>query len=108
MPEDKKPDTTEAKKVLLEQAKALNIKVHHFWSVETLAEKVLEAQEAAKSAEEAKFEETANVWVHLLKDAWPVEDKRHNTGETIAVPSELADRWYEAGVARPGKQPSDD
>jgi hypothetical protein len=106
MADDDKPDTTEARKVLLEQAAALNLKVHHKWSVDTLAERVLEAQEAAKVVEEAKFAEAPKVWVYLLRDAWPVEDKRHNTGETVAVPAELAERWYEAGVARPGRQVS--
>jgi hypothetical protein len=47
------------------------------------------------------------VWVYLLHDAWPVEDERHNAGETIEVTEAMADLWFEAGVARPGKAPVD-
>src|SRR5688572_12269122 len=63
--------TADAKIVLLEQAEALGLKVHHRWSVETLAERVLEAQEAAKQAEEAKFADAPKVWVFLLRGAYP-------------------------------------
>jgi hypothetical protein len=97
--------TAEAKEVLLGQAEALGLKVHHRWSVETLAKRVLEAQEAAKQAEEAKFTEAPKVWVYLNRAAYPVEDKKHMAGETIEVTPEIAEKWYEAGVARPGKAP---
>jgi hypothetical protein len=97
--------TAEAKKVLLSQADALGMEVDKRWSVDTLAEKVLEAQESAKDADLAAFAAAPKVWVFLLRDGWPVADERHNAGETIAVTQEIADKWYEAGVARPGKAP---
>jgi hypothetical protein len=98
-------DTAEAKKVLLDQAKALDLKVDARWSVDTLAERVLEAQELKAEAERIAFTAEPKVWVFLQRDGWPVADERHNAGETIAVTQEIADKWYEAGVARPGKAP---
>jgi len=92
-------DTTEAKKVLLEQAKTLGMEVDGRWSVETLAENVLAAQDAAKQAEKDAFEAARKTPVLLLRDAWPVEDERHNAGETIDVPIEVAKKWIAAGVA---------
>ena len=97
--------TAEAKKVLLAQADALGLEVDKRWSVDTLAEKVLEAQDHAKEAEKAAFAASPKVWVFLLRDGWPVEDEKHFKGETIEVTQEIADKWYEAGVARPGKAP---
>ncbi len=96
---------TEAKAVLVEQAAALGLKVDARWSVDTLAEKVLEAEEAANQAAKSEFAAAPKVWVYLLRDGWPVADERHNAGETIEVTQEIADKWYEALVARPGKAP---
>jgi hypothetical protein len=101
-------DKAEAKKVLLEQAKALDMDVDKRWSVETLAEKVMEAQDAARDNKRADFEAKANTWVVLLRAAFPVEDERHEIGETIKVTEAMADRWYAAGVALPGKAPQAD
>lgn len=97
--------TAEAKKVLLEQAKALKLTVDPAWDVDDLALNVMEAQDKAKEADKAAFAAAPKVWVYLLRDGWPVEDERHNAGETIEVTPEIADKWYEAGVARPGKAP---
>lgn len=96
-------DLTEARKVLLEQAKALDIDVDRRWSVDTLAERVQEAQEAQKEAKTRAVKEAADVWVFLLRDAFPVEDEKHVAGETIQVPQKMAEYWYDNGVARPGK-----
>lgn len=92
-------DEDQAKKVLLEQASALDLAVDGRWSVETLAEKVLEAQDAAKAAEKAAFKAVKKVPVLLLRDAWPLEDERHNAGEIIEVPIALAKHWFASGVA---------
>jgi len=97
----------EAKKVLLEQAKALDLTVDKRWSVDTLAEKVLEAEEARKLKDKAAATAEADTWVFLLRDGFPVEDEKHLAGETIKVSRAIAERWYEAGVARPGKEPVD-
>lgn len=97
----------EPKLVLLAQAKALGMKIDARWSVDTLAENVLLAQEAATEAEKAAFDALPKVWVFLLRDGWPVADERHNAGETIAVTEAIAEKWYVAGVARPGKAPVD-
>jgi hypothetical protein len=97
--------TAEAKAVLLQQADALDLAVDDDWSVETLAEKVQEAQEAKKAAENAAFTKAANVWVFLLRDAWRVEDEKHLAGETIQVTAAIAEKWYVAGVASPGVAP---
>jgi hypothetical protein len=96
-------DLAEAKKVLLGQARALGLEVDGRWSVDTLAEKVAEAQDAKKHAEIVDTKARSSVWVLLLRDGFPVEDEKHLAGETILVTPEIADRWFEAGVARPGK-----
>jgi hypothetical protein len=100
-----KQRTTEAKAVLLQQAEALDMDVDDSWSVETLAEQVLAAQRAKKAATKAAFTKAANVWVFLLRDAWRVEDEKHVAGETIQVTPDIAEKWYVAGVARPGRAP---
>lgn len=101
-------DKAEARKVLLGQAATLGLDVNKHWSTETLAEKVLEAQNAQREEKNAEFDAKATVWVYLLRAAFPKEDERHKIGETVLVTPELADRWYEAGVARPGKAPEAD
>lgn len=103
-PEEAEPDTRkldEAKKVLLEQAEVLRLTVDKRWSVDTLAARVLEAQEAKDAADKAEFAASAKENVVLLRDAWPVADEKHLAGETIAVPRDIATKWYVAGVARP-------
>ena len=90
---------TDAQKVLLEQAAVLGLKVDKRWSVETLAERVLEAQEAVKSEQIAAFDEAKKTPVLLLRDAFPVEDEKHLRGEVINVPIDLAKAWIKAGVA---------
>ncbi|TIN82757.1 MAG: hypothetical protein E5X94_00635 [Mesorhizobium sp.] len=97
----------EARKVLLGQAKALGMEVDGRWSVDTLAEKVQEAQESKRDADIAAIKAASDTWVYLLRDAFPVEDEKHLAGETIKVPADMADRWYEASVARPGKEPAE-
>lgn len=96
-------DLAEAGRVLKEQAKALGLGIDQTWDTDTLAGKVLEAQEAAAEADKAAFEAARKVPVFLLRDAFPVEDEKHMAGETIAVPQDMAERWFELGVARPGK-----
>lgn len=108
MADEDNRDLTEAKKVLLGQAKELGLEVDGRWSVDTLAEKVLEAQGAQKADKAADFKAKADVWVLLQRDAFPVEDEKHIAGETIAVTKAMAEYWYENGVARPGKAPVDD
>lgn len=93
------------KKILLAQAKALGMEVDGRWSIDTLAEKVEEAQIAAKESQTKAIQDASDTWVFLLRDAFPVDDEKHRAGETICVPADMADRWYEAGVARPGKAP---
>ncbi len=91
----------EAKKVLLGQAKALDLKVDARWSVDTLAEKVLEAQEAKTAAETQAIKDASDTQVYMLRDGFAVEDERLRAGGTFTVPSDIAKRWYKAGVARP-------
>lgn len=99
-------DFKEERKVLLAQARVLGMDVDGRWSVETLAEKVAEAQEARREAETQATKAASDTWVFLLRDGFPVEDEKHLAGETICVPAYIAERWYEAGVARPGKEPA--
>lgn len=90
----------EPKKVLLDQAKALDMKVDARWSVETLADKVREAQEAKAEADKAAFDAARKVPVLLLRDSWPVADERHYAGEIIEVPVEMAKHWIAHGSAQ--------
>lgn len=96
-------DRVEAKRVLLEQAKALDIEIDGRWSVERLAEAVMEAQSANASKAASAIEQASDTWVYLLRDAFPITDMKRKAGDTIRIPADMAERWYEAGVARPGK-----
>ena len=94
-------DTTEAKRVLQQQAAALGLEVDKRWSVETLADKVREAQEAQSEAKRNAYAASDKVDVFLLRDAFPVEDEKHEAGTVVSVPEEMARYWYVNGVARP-------
>lgn len=94
-------DDKEAKKVLLGQAKVLGLEVDGRWSVDTLAEKVLEAQEAKSEAEKQAIRDASDTAVYMIRDGFAVEDEKLRAGGTFSVPSEIAKRWYKAGVARP-------
>jgi hypothetical protein len=94
-------DDKEAKKVLLGQAKVLGLEVDGRWSVDTLAEKVLEAQEAKSEAEKQAIRDASDTEVYMIRDGFAVEDEKLRAGGTFTVPSEIAKRWYKAGVARP-------
>jgi len=93
-------DTDEApRKVLLEQAAALGLDVDGRWSVETLAEKVSLAQQNKARKEESDFAAAKKVPVRLLKNAFPLADKKVAKGEVVEVPVATAKMWLEAGVA---------
>lgn len=95
-----------AMEVLRGQAEALRLDVDPAWSPEELAERVLQAQEAARAADKQAFAKADKVWVFLLRDGFPVEDEKRFAGETIQVTPEIAEKWYVAGVARPGTAPA--
>lgn len=90
-------------KVLKAQARALGLKVDPAWSADTLAENVREAQEALKEAEAEDIRAASDTWVFMLRDGFAIEDERLKSGGTFQVPKSIAERWYECGVARPGK-----
>lgn len=92
-------DNKEAKKVLLGQAKALELEVDGRWSVETLAEKVMEAQDALAEREAAAVRESADTWVYCIRDCWLATD-RHRAGSVIRAPKELYTNWKATGAAR--------
>ena len=92
-------DNKEARKVLLAQAKVLGLDVDGRWSVERLAEEVQLAQEAAAEAKKAEFAAAKKVPVLLKRAAWPLENERHEIGEVIEVPVDMAKRWISLGVA---------
>lgn len=92
-------NTAEAEKVLLAQAAALGMKVDKRWSVERLAEEVQLAQLAEAEAKKAEFAAAKKVPVLLKRAAWPIENERHEIGEVINVPVEMAKRWISLGVA---------
>lgn len=93
-------DTEEAEKVLLGQAAVLGLAVDKRWSVETLALKVSQAQDAKIDADKAAFASTKKVTVLLLRDAFPQADEKHLAGTEVDVPVAMANQWIDAGVAR--------
>jgi hypothetical protein len=90
-------------KVLKKQAAVLGMDVDGRWSVDTLAEKVAEAQEAKKEADAQAIRDASDTWVVMIRDGFAVEDERLRAGGTFKVPSATADRWFERGLARPGR-----
>lgn len=98
-------DELDPKKVLIGQAKALGMEVDGRWSVDTLAEKVQEAQEAQRDANTKAIKDASDTWVFLLRDAFPSENEKCRAGSTVKVPLQMAKAWYAAGVARPGEEP---
>lgn len=92
-------DTTDAKKVLLEQAKALGLDIDRRWSVETLAEKVLEAQEAKDAEEEAAIDQAKKIPVLMKRNGFISGSRKAWKGETVEVPIDMAKAWIKAGVA---------
>jgi hypothetical protein len=98
-PENGMTDHKEAKKVLLGQAKALGLDVDGRWAVETLAEKVLEAQEDLAERQAAAVRAASNTWVYCIRDCFLATDK-HRSGSVIRVPDELYRNWKVTGAAR--------
>lgn len=92
-------DTLSPKKVLLGQAAALGLKVDARWSVDTLAEKVLEAQESHEEREAESIRKAADTWVYCIRDCWLATDK-HPAGSVIKAPRELYGNWKANGAAR--------
>lgn len=92
-------DTKEAKKVLLGQAKALDLEVDGRWSVETLAEKVLEAQEAFAERQAEAVRAASDTWVFCIRDCWLATDQ-HRAGSVIRAPMALYSTWKAVGAAR--------
>lgn len=90
-------------KILKKQAKVLGMEVDGRWSVDTLAEKVAEAQEAKKEADADAIRDASDTWVFMIRDGFAVEDEKLRAGGTFKVPGDIAQRWYECGVARPGR-----
>lgn len=89
------------KKTLMEQAKALELEVDGRWSIETLAEKVAEAQIEAEANAAQKVRDDSDTWVYLNRGAWPTSEQKHMAGEVICIPQDMAERWVASGAARP-------
>jgi hypothetical protein len=92
-------DDKEAKKVLLGQARALGLEVDGRWSVDTLAEKVLEAQETLTEREDAAIRNASDTWVFCIRDCWLGTEKQR-AGSVIKAPKELYNNWKATGAAR--------
>lgn len=92
-------DNREAKKVLLEQAKVLGLEVDGRWSIETLADKVREAQEDQSAQEEAAVREASDTWVYCIRDCFLATEK-HRAGSVVKAPKGLYLNWRAVGAAR--------
>lgn len=86
-------------KVLLAQAQKLGMAVDGRWSVDTLAMKVAEAQEAKNEADEQALRDSSDTWVCCIRDCW-LGTERNNAGSVIKVPKELYAGWKATGAAR--------
>jgi hypothetical protein len=89
----------EAKKVLLAQARTLDMDVDGRWSVETLAEKVAEAQAAFADREDEAIKEAADTWVFPIRDCFLGTEKQP-AGKAFKAPKELYMNWKPTGAAR--------
>lgn len=92
-------DKAAARKVLLGQARALNMDIDGRWSVETLAEKVQEALDGAAEKEQAAIISAADTWVYPVRDCFLGTEKRP-AGRAFQAPKELYQRWKATGAAR--------
>lgn len=92
-------ETNEAKKVLLAQAKQLGMDVDRRWSVETLAEKVAEAQETLSDREDEAVKAAADTWVFPLRDCFLGTEKQP-AGRAFMAPKELYANWKATAAAR--------
>lgn len=92
-------DFKEERKTLLAQARALGMEVDGRWSVETLAEKIMEAQEEVQAREAEEIRTTSDTWVYCIRDCFLATEK-HKAGAVIRAPKELYLRWKATGAAR--------
>jgi hypothetical protein len=92
-------DKLEARKVLLGQAKVLGMDIDGRWSVETLAEKVAEAQQGQAVKEQAAIEEAADTWVYPIRDCF-LGTVKQSAGRAFQAPKELYLNWKATGAAR--------
>jgi hypothetical protein len=92
-------DTAEAKKVLLAQARSLKMEIDGRWSVETLAEKVAEAQEELAEREQEAIVEASDTWVYCIRDCF-LGTEKNRAGSVIQAPKALYSKWKEVGAAR--------
>lgn len=102
-------DTDDAVKVMIEQAATLGLKIDKRWSPETLAQKIVEAQDALISDEQRAFDAAPKTPVRLKKDAFLITDVRSRAGAVVGVPVEMARYMIDNGVAEradplPGEQ----
>jgi hypothetical protein len=89
----------EAKKVLLAQARVLGMDVDGRWSVETLAEKVAEAQELEAERTDRAIKNAADTWVYCVRDCF-LGTEKNKAGSVIKAPKELYQNWKAVGAAR--------
>jgi hypothetical protein len=89
----------EHKKTLLAQARQIGMDVDGRWSIETLAEKVAEAQASLADREDEAIKEAADTWVYPVRDCFLGTEKRP-AGRAFKAPKELYQNWKATGAAR--------
>ena len=92
-------DFAEPRKVLLAQARTLKMEVDGRWSTDTLAEKVLEAQEAHEQNEAQAILDASDTWVYAIRDCFLGTEKKPATSVFMA-PKQLYNNWKPAGACR--------
>lgn len=92
-------DETEAKKVLLGQARALGVEVDGRWSVDTLAEKVQAAIENKEEYDNEAVRKASDTWVYAVRDCF-LGTVKQPAGTVFQAPKNLYANWKAVGAAR--------
>ena len=91
-------DTSEAMSVLVSQAVTLGLTADPKWTVEQLAQKVLDAQLAQEARQNEEYQKAKKTRVLMKRDGFPLADMKVLAGQTCDIPIELAKRWLALGV----------
>lgn len=92
-------DMLSPQQVLEAQARTLGLKIDQRWSVDTLAKRVLQAQERAAAQEQVAVKQSSDTWIFCLRDCF-VGTEKFQAGSVTKAPKELYQRFKETGAAR--------
>ncbi len=88
-----------ARKVMRGQADALGLSLPSTMSSEEMATAIIEAQRTVEEREREAFTKAKKTPVRLRKNAFSLPGVKHQKGETVEVPIDVAKRWVAGGIA---------